>query len=106
MTNNKETPIEKAIDLIDGFLTELDDIAENSKQQTAVEWQHIELSKFLNGKSEFTDAHDILIKAKEMEKERMIQFACDVFDKNYKSDASFKDTAKHLYQQTYGGGEQ
>ncbi len=42
----------------------------NNKQQTPVEWQHIELSKFLNGKSEFTDAHDILIKAKEMEKEQ------------------------------------
>jgi hypothetical protein len=42
----------------------------DNKQQTAVEWQHIELSKFLNGKSEFTDAHDILIKAKEMEKQQ------------------------------------
>jgi hypothetical protein len=40
-------------------------------KQTAVEWQHIELSKFLYGKSEFTDANDILIKAKEMEKEQM-----------------------------------
>jgi len=40
-------------------------------KQTAVEWQHIELSKFLYGKSEFTDAKDILIKAKEMEKEQM-----------------------------------
>jgi hypothetical protein len=53
-------------------------------------------------------SHDDFLKlhkqAKEMEKERMIQFACDVFDKNYKTDASFKDTAKHLYQQTYGGG--
>jgi hypothetical protein len=39
-------------------------------KQTAVEWQHIELSKFINGKSEFTDAHDILIKAKEMENEQ------------------------------------
>jgi hypothetical protein len=37
-------------------------------KHTAVEWQHIELSKFLYGKSEFTDANDILIKAKEMEK--------------------------------------
>ena len=37
-------------------------------KRTAVEWQHIELSKFLYGKSEFTDANDILIKAKEMEK--------------------------------------
>ena len=48
---------------------------ENNKQQTAVEWQHIELSKFINGKSEFTDAHDILIKAKEMEKEQAQAYA-------------------------------
>jgi len=41
-------------------------------KQTAVEWQHIELSKFLYGKSEFTDANDILIKAKEMEKEQIV----------------------------------
>jgi hypothetical protein len=42
----------------------------SNKQQTAVEWQYIELSKFLNGKSEFTHKSDILIKAKEMEKEQ------------------------------------
>jgi len=65
-------------------------------KQTAVEWQHIELSKFLYGKSEFTDANDILIKAKEMEKEQMVDFAfkygdlttreiADAFDKEYKT---------------------
>jgi len=43
-------------------------------RKTAVEWQHIELSKFLYGKSEFTDANDILIKAKEMENEQMIDW--------------------------------
>ena len=43
-------------------------------KHTAVEWQHIELSKFLYGKSEFTDANDILIKAKEMEQEQMIDW--------------------------------
>ena len=43
-------------------------------KQTAVEWQHIELSKFLYGKSEFTDANDILIKAKEMEQEQMVDW--------------------------------
>jgi hypothetical protein len=48
-------------------------------KQTAVEWQHIELSKFLYGKSEFTDANDILIKAKEMEKEQMIDFAFNFY---------------------------
>tara|TARA_R110000868_G_scaffold411093_2_gene701776 strand:+ start:362 stop:718 length:357 start_codon:yes stop_codon:yes gene_type:complete len=36
--SNKQTPIEKAIDLIDGFLTELDDIAENNNKQSSVEW--------------------------------------------------------------------
>jgi hypothetical protein len=41
--------------------------------KTAVEWQYIELSKFINGKSEFTDANDILIKAQEMEKEQIAQ---------------------------------
>jgi hypothetical protein len=41
-------------------------------KQTAVEWQHIELSKFLYGKSEFTDANDILIKAKQMERANII----------------------------------
>jgi hypothetical protein len=46
-------------------------------KQTAVEWQHIELSKFLYGKSEFTDANDILIKAKEMEKEQIIDARVD-----------------------------
>ncbi len=39
-------------------------------KQTAVEWQHIELSKFLYGKSEFTDANDILIKAKKWRRSR------------------------------------
>lgn len=72
----------------------------NSKQQTAVDFAVEKLSAFIQG----NDLAISLIKhqAKETEKERMIQFACDVFDKNYKSDASFKDTAKHLYQQTYG----
>jgi hypothetical protein len=46
-------------------------------KQTAVEWQHIELSKFLYGKSEFTDANDILIKAKEMEKQQIIKAFSD-----------------------------
>jgi len=40
--------------------------------KTAVEWQYIELSKFINGKSEFTDANDILIKSQEMEKENIV----------------------------------
>jgi hypothetical protein len=74
----------------------------NNKQQTAVEWQHIELSKFLNGKSEFTDAHDILIKAKEMEKiQKFHMFNCG---RQYQ--LTGEGTFKQVYQEIYGGGEQ
>ena len=80
----------------------------NNKQQMAVEWFFHKVMTFYvpDDLEEFEMFMEIVQQAKEMEKERMIQFACDVFDKNYKSDASFKDTAKHLYQQTYGGCEQ
>jgi hypothetical protein len=81
----------------------------SNKQQTAVEWQHIELSKFLNGKSEFTDAHDILIKAKEMEKERMIGFTNKYINSELwvNCNAIESDsTVEQYYEKTYGGGEQ
>jgi len=59
-------------------------------KQTAVEWQHIELSKFLYGKSEFTDANDILIKAKEMEKEQMRLVHKNGYDNNqYRHDCNY-----------------
>jgi hypothetical protein len=51
----------------------------SNKQQTAVEWQYIELSKFLTGFSEFTHKSDILIKAKEMEKEQMKNIAVESY---------------------------
>ena len=35
-------------------------------KQTSVVWIYVELYKFLNGKSEFQDANDILQQAKEM----------------------------------------
>ena len=73
----------------------------NNKQQTAVEWQHIELSKFLNGKSEFTDVHDILIKAKEMEKiQKFHMFNCG---RQYQ--LTGEGTFKQVYQEIYGGGD-
>jgi hypothetical protein len=72
----------------------------NSKQQTAVEWQYIELSKFLNGKSEFTHKSDILIKAKEMEKERIMKA-------HISAGARLEDisieAAEEYYNKTYGG---
>jgi hypothetical protein len=69
-------------------------------KQTAVEWQHIELSKFLYGKSEFTDANDILIKAKKMEKKQMIDFAF-AFSKDYTTAKEMRD----YYKETFNTNE-
>jgi hypothetical protein len=81
----------------------------SNEKQTAVEWQHIELSKFLHGKSEFTDAHDILIKAKEMEKEQK-KHAYDWGETNgadeCNGDGATHENFEQYYQETYGGGEQ
>ncbi len=75
-------------------------------KQTAVEWQHIELSKFLYGKSEFTDANDILIKAKEMEKEQMIDFAKEVFNNRYNQiHNSLGSIADDIYNETFKTNE-
>ena len=76
----------------------------NDKQQTAVDKLVSLILKYDKSFLEFYNAE--IIMAKETEKERMIEFACNVFDTNYGKDTSFKDTAKYLYQQTYGGGEQ
>ena len=85
----------------------------NNKQQTAVEWQYIELSKFLNGKSEFTHKSDILIKAKEMEKERMIQLVQGLKDYTREShtilgydEREASEFVDIFYNETYGGGQQ
>jgi len=72
----------------------------NNKQQTAVEWQHIELSKFINGKSEFTDAHDILIKAKEMEKEQAIKLHYE-YELYVMMNESVVMTFGQFYNETY-----
>jgi hypothetical protein len=66
-------------------------------KQTAVEWQHIELSKFLYGKSEFTDANDILIKAKEMEKKQIM----DAYDEGWSDGFGDKDLNAEYYFETY-----
>jgi hypothetical protein len=70
-------------------------------KQTAVEWQHIELSKFLYGKSEFTDANDILIKAKEMEKEQIIDAWRDGWLNDYEYDEDVKNSAEQYYNETF-----
>ena len=69
-------------------------------KQTAVEWQHIELSKFLYGKSEFTDANDILIKAKQMERANII----DAYLTN-PLEAKWKNIGTDYYNETFNTNE-
>ena len=76
-----------------------------NKQQTAVEWQYIELSKFLNGKSEFTHKSDILIKAKEMEKQQAIKLYYE-YDLYLMMNESSVMTFGKFYKQTYGDDKQ
>jgi hypothetical protein len=73
----------------------------SNKQQTAVEWQYIELSKFLTGFSEFTHKSDILIKAKEMEKEKQKYF----FDCGRQYQLTGEGTFNEVYNETYKGNK-
>jgi hypothetical protein len=43
----------------------------------------------------------IFEQAKEMEKEQMIDFACDVYDLNYCKDKSFRNAAEQYYNETF-----
>ena len=70
-------------------------------KQTAVEWQHIELSKFLYGKSEFTDANDILIKAKEMEKEQIMNAWENGWENDSVRDDEVESAATKYYNETF-----
>lgn len=72
-------------------------------KQTAVEWQYIELSKFINGKSEFTHKSDILIKAKEMEKERIVKAVNKGW--KYNEDGFVSWMGEQYYNETYGGNK-
>jgi len=74
-------------------------------KQTAVEWQHIELSKFLYGKSEFTDANDILIKAKEMEKQQIIDARIDGDTYSTAIKEMRTEYAEQYYNETFNTNE-
>jgi hypothetical protein len=74
----------------------------NNKQQTAVEWlQSIELERDLT----LADWKQ----AKEMEKQRMIDFANNCIKQIEVSDTCellMVESPKNLYEQTYGGDKQ
>jgi hypothetical protein len=65
--------------------------------KTAVEWQYIELSKFINGKSEFTEANDILIKAQEIEKEYIV----NAHYQGYRSSIGTTEISEQYYNETF-----
>jgi ribonuclease HIII len=73
----------------------------NNKQQTAVEWYDNQLRKVFSNTTEASNfSHEELLQqAKEMEKERMIQFCIDWF-------ISREMNIREYYEQTYGGTKQ
>jgi hypothetical protein len=73
-----------------------------NKQQTPVEWLYLELFYFLNGQSKFEDAEKILERAKEMEKERMIEFARKYMLYIHNEGII---TIETFYNETYGGNK-
>jgi hypothetical protein len=86
----------------------------NNKQQTAVDSyiirRHIIEIEARLGKISADEYEQELIKAeqkaKEMEKEKMIEFAVEYTYGTKRVGASLKEDFIKLYEQTYGGGEQ
>jgi hypothetical protein len=79
----------------------------SNKQPTAVEWLYNELFYFLNAKSKFEDSDQILDKAKEMEKDQIINTWIDAYTTNMKAPTrdNFIMWANNYYEQTYGGNK-
>ena len=78
----------------------------NETKQTAVEWliKQFETTEFYSEESK----ENVKEQAKEMEKERMIDFANNCIKQIEVSDTCellMVESPKDLYEQTYGGGE-
>jgi hypothetical protein len=79
----------------------------NNKQQTAVEMMWNEIDNLFPYKDsvEAQKFCAILDKYKEMEKEKMIEFAQEVFRNRYNQiTQSLGNIADDIYNETYGGG--
>jgi hypothetical protein len=86
----------------------------NNKQKTAVEWLEGQIIKFHYWKRnpEFDEdcfdeieLHKSIQQAKEMEKQRIIEFTNEWFEEYQCGLDNFKNPEQY-YEQTYGGGEQ
>jgi hypothetical protein len=88
----------------------------NNKQQTAVEFYLDKIFDIIGDDildklsiEQINKIHDLSKQAKEMEKERMIEFANNCIKQIEVSDTCellMVESPKELYEQTYGGGEQ
>jgi hypothetical protein len=79
----------------------------SEKQQTAVDWLFLMLNN-PNRDQEF--ANKLLQKAKEMEKERMIEFAKNCFDYLLDNNEdcillTTQDRIEHFFNEIYGGNK-
>ena len=83
----------------------------SNQKQTAVEWYDNQLRKVFSNTTEASNfSHEELLQqAKEVEKERMIDFANNCIKQIEVSDTCellMVESPKDLYNETYGGGEQ
>ena len=98
---------EEPEDVVLGYKTSLVaqtmDSMTNNKQQTTVDT----IIKFMEDNQYFigNDLYEFLKQAKEMEKERMIEFTNEWFEEYQCGLGNFKNPEQY-YEQTYGGGEQ
>jgi hypothetical protein len=77
----------------------------NNKQQTAVEWYDNQLRKVFSNTTEASNfSHEELLQqAKEMEKDRMIEFAELCWKNLLRSDVIMRP--RDMYNETYGGNK-
>ena len=75
----------------------------SDKQQTAVEWFYDEMIKFIKLRSKYSTDREILKQAKEIEKERMIEFGELCWKNLLRSDVIMRP--RDVYNETYGGNK-
>ena len=84
----------------------------NQKQQSPVEWYAIKIHTVVNNTTDALNHNDkeLLEQAKEMEKQRMFDFAKSfVYTWNYITNGNFESTKdmnkelENLFEETYGG---
>ena len=77
-----------------------------NKQQTAVEWLSEQFDSIVElYPSQFERVNRAIEQAKEMEKERMIDFANDLLAQNDPTYIASPNLAENYYKETYGGNK-